>query len=936
MRDKLVNANIRKRGRMMNNVLASSPDFLAGHVLLGLVARPQYVKTSPSIRYNPQLQMALTSGTKLGPYDIQSLLGSGGMGEVYRAHDARLDRIVAIKVLPTSYSADAERLQRFVQEARSAAALNHPNILSIFDIGEERGAPYIVSELLEGQTLRERIRNGPLSSRKAIDYALQVARGLAAAHEKGIVHRDLKPENLFLTNDDRVKILDFGLAKLTRPETDANAEAPTVQVNTEPGQIMGTAGYMSPEQVRGKPADQRADIFAFGSILYEMLSGQRAFRGETPADTMSAILKEEPAELSETARNVPPAVERMVRHCLEKNPAQRFQSAGDLAFNLEALTDSSVAGKTSAQTAIGQSATAQTGISVATPAGKEGGASRRKLRELAGALILAGLMAAVGWWLGRGSGRASLPDYQPITFRTGSIGNARFTPDGSIVYSASWDGGDRQLYMGHTDDHGARELGVKDAELLSISKSGELAVRLNTASLGGYAQAGTLARVPLSGGTPREVLDNVQDADWAADGESMAVVRYVPENGHWRLEYPIGRVLFDGINWISHPKISPDGKWVAFADHQNTSGDDEGSIAVIGSDSKDNDKEKILSSGWTTLQGIVWSPAGNEIWFTSSNIGSAGNPRAVTLSGKMRTITNVPGGMWLEDVRNGVALIVTHRQRIGIRGMPPAGKQERELGWFGWSILRDITPDGRKVLFDEEGDGGGPNYTVFLRDTDGSPPVRIGEGASLAISPDAKWAITQPANGGPLSLVPTGAGEARQLTHDKVSYQGVRWLAGGRELLASGIEAGHGVRDYLIELNSGNSKAITPEGVGGAEPSPDGRSTAVLGPDGKWGIWPLNGSGLRLIPGLDSNYRVSGWSPDGASLYAVSTRQREKIRSVYQVNTVTGKMDLWKTFGEDLAARAVSRGSYLSGDGGAYAYLYAQTLSQVYVVRGMK
>src|ERR1700674_2559963 len=845
--------------------------------------------------------MALTSGTRLGPYDIQSLLGAGGMGEVYRARDSRLDRVVAIKILPTSYSADAERLQRFVQEARAAAALNHPNILSIFDIGEQGGSPYIVSELLEGQTLRERIRSGPLSSRKAIDYALQVARGLAAAHEKGIVHRDLKPENLFLTNDDRVKILDFGLAKLTRPETGAGAEAPTAQVNTEPGQIMGTVGYMSPEQVRGKAADHRSDIFSFGSILYEMLSGQRAFRGETPADTMSAILKEEPAELSETTRSVPPALERMVRHCLEKSPARRFQSAGDLAFDLEALTDSSAvssaAGKTGAPSAIAEAAISEA-ISEKTTAQKREIASRRQLFGLAGALGLAAAMMGVGWWLGRGSGGAPLPEYQPITFRTGSIGNARFSPEGSIVYSASWDGGEHQLFMGRTDDHGARELGLKDAELLAISKSGELAVRLNGVSPGGYAQAGTLARVPLSGGAPREVLDNVQDADWAPDSENMAVVRYIPENGHWRLEFPIGKVLLDGINWISHPKISPDGKWVAFADHQNANGDDEGSIAVIASDGTGS--EKILSSGWSTLQGVVWSPRGDEIWFTSSNTGNAGNPRAVTPSGKVRTITNVPGGMWLQDVRNGVALTVTHQRRIGIRGMPPGGKEERALGWFGWSILSDLTPDGRKVLFDEEGDGGGPNYTVFLRDTDGSPPVRIGEGVSLAVSPDAKWVITQPAKGGPLSLVPTGAGQTRQLTHDNVSYQRVRWLAGGKELLASGIEAGHGARDYVIELSNGNSRPITPEGVGGVVPSPDGRSTAVVGQDGKWGIWPLDGGGLRLIPGLDSNYRVSGWSPDGQTVYAVS-RRREKIGNVYRVNTGTGKMELWRTFGEGWA-----------------------------------
>jgi WD40 repeat protein len=881
--------------------------------------------------------MTLASGTKLGPYDIQSLLGSGGMGEVYRGWDSRLNRVVAIKVLPASYSADADRLKRFMQEARAAAALNHPNILSIFDIGEERGAPYIVSELLEGQTLRDRIRSGPLSGRKAIDYALQVARGLAAAHEKGIVHRDLKPENLFLTNDDRVKILDFGLAKLTRPETDAGADAATVQVNTEPGQVMGTAGYMSPEQVRGKAADHRSDIFSFGSILYEMLSGQRAFRGETPADTMSAILKEEPAELSETARNVPPALERIVRHCLEKSPAQRFQSTGDLAFNLEALTDSSAVTSAQGSVAGRTGALAESPISETTITQQRVVAPRRKPLGLAVALGLAALTMAMGWWLGRSSSRAHLAEYQPITFRTGAIGNARFTPDGSIVYSASWDGGENQLYIGRADDHGARELGVKDAEILSISKSGELAVRLNSANLGGYARTGTLARVPLSGGAPREVLDNVQDADWAADGENMAVVRYLPENGHWRLEYPIGRVLFDGINWISHPKISPDGKWIAFADHQNPTGDDEGTLAVIGSDGKENNKEKILSSGWTTLQGVSWSPAGDEIWFTASNSGNAGNPHAVTLSGKLRTITNVPGGMWLQEVRNGLALAVTHHRRIGIRGLPPGGKDERELGWFGWSILSDLTPDGRKVLFDEEGDGGGPNYTVFLRDTDGSPPVRIGEGVSLAVSPDAKWVITQPAKGGPLSLVPTGAGEAKQLTHDNVSYQRVRWLSGNRQLLASGIEAGHGARDYLIELTNGNSKPITPEGVGGVEPSPDGRSTVVRGPDGKFGIWPLDGSGLRPIPGLDATYRVRGWSPDGTSLYVISTRQREKTQTVYRLNTVTGTMEPWKTLGEPLAAGAVSGGgSYRSGEGGAYVYLYVQTLSQVYVVRGMR
>jgi Tol biopolymer transport system component len=861
--------------------------------------------------------MALTSGMKLGPYEIQSLVGAGGMGEVYRAHDSRLDRTVAIKVLPASFSADRERLQRFAQEARAAAALNHPNILSIFDIGEEQGAPYVVSELLEGETLGERLRTGALPIRRVIDYATQVARGLAAAHEKGIVHRDLKPENLFLTRDGRVKILDFGLAKLTRPESqDGSGDAPTVQVATEAGVVMGTAGYMSPEQVRGKSADHRSDIFAFGAILYEMIASKRAFHGETAADTMSAILKEEAPELSETAHHVPPGLERIVRHCLEKHPTQRFQSAGDLAFDLEALTEVSAASKSGAQ-AVQQ-------------ARSEG--LRRRVPVVAGVIALAAATLAAGWWLGRHSGAIPPAEYQQITFRTGSIGNARFTPDGSIVYSASWDGGDNQMYMARTNENGSRELGLKDAELLSISKNGELAIRLNTAFYGGYARTGTLARVPLSGGTPREVLDNVQDAEWATNGESMAVVRFVPENHHWRLEYPVGHVLLDTINWVSHPNISPDGKWIAFADHENPGGDDEGSVAVIDM----LGHEKKLASGFVSVEGVQWSPNGDEIWFTATRTGSATNLRGVTLAGKERTIANVPGGMWLEDLRNGVALMITHQQRLGIRGMPPGGKQERELGWFGWSIARDISRDGKKILFEEEGEGGGPNYTVFLRDTDGSPPVRIGEGLSGAISPDGKWVITKPAKGGALNLVPTGAGEARQLTHDNISYGSVRYLPDGKQLLASGIEPGHGARDYLIDLADGNAKAITAEGVTGTQLSPDGRSIAVVGPDGKRGIWPMDSSGFRPIPGFDSKYAVIGWTPDQTSLYAVSNQLRDRFAKVYRVNLTTGKMEFWKTFGEGLPAGSYAGAPNFSSEGSAYAYVYNQILSEAYVVKGLR
>src|SRR5271167_2716265 len=406
--------------------------------------------------------MNLTPGTKLGPYEIVSLLGAGGMGEVYRARDSRLRRDVAIKVLPQALSLDAERMRRFEQEALATAALNHPNILAVFDIGTNEGSPWVVSELLEGETLRERLRSGSIVVRRTLDYALQIAHGLAAAHEKGIIHRDLKPDNLFVTKDGRVKILDFGLAKLTQVDPGSNPSMATATHGTEAGLVMGTAGYMSPEQVRGMTLDPRSDIFSFGAILYEMLSGKRAFHGDTPADTMSAILKEEPPELSETNRNVSPALERIVQHCLEKNPESRFHSASDIAFDLEHL--SGLSGST-ARVAAAEAA-------VQPP--------RRLLIGLAAGLAVACAVYGLGWLTGKSGSRAPQAEYQQITFRTGSIGNARFTPDGSIVYSASWEGGDNQLYMSRTDDPGSRELGIKDAELLSISKSGELAVRLKT------------------------------------------------------------------------------------------------------------------------------------------------------------------------------------------------------------------------------------------------------------------------------------------------------------------------------------------------------------------------------------------------------------------------------------------------------------------------
>jgi eukaryotic-like serine/threonine-protein kinase len=861
--------------------------------------------------------MALTPGTKLGPYEIKSQVGAGGMGEVYRARDTRLGRDVALKILPESFSRDSDRLRRFEQETQAVAALNHPNIVAIYDVGHFESAPFLVSELLEGESLRAVINRGPIPQRKVIEYAVQVANGLAAAHDKGIVHRDLKPENLFVCRDGRVKILDFGLAKLAGRSAGEPDGATMTSSHTAAGVVMGTASYMSPEQVRGESVDARTDMFAFGAVLFEMLSGKRAFQRDTPPETMTAILRDDVPEVTNIQPPISPALDRIVRRCLEKSPDHRFQSAKDLAFALESLSQISSSTSTGAQSAVASS--------------KSG--ARRKLILAAAGIVAATALFGVGWWIGRAGGAAPPPEYRQITFRTGSVGNARFAPDGSIVYSAAWQGAPQQLYISRVGDNGSSELGLKNAELLSISKNGELAVRLNSVYHSGYARYGTLARLPLSGGSPREVLENVQNAEWAADGQSMAIVRYVPENSHWRLEYPIGKVLLDTINWISDPRISPDGKSVAFADHEVPGGDDRGSIAIIGPDGR----EKKLSSGWESVEGIQWSPSGDELWFGGSDSGASNQLRAVTLGGKVRSIANVPGGMWFEDLRDGQALMITHQQRVDIRGLPPGGKQEIDLSWLGWSELRDISRDGKKILFEEEAEGGGPNYSVFLRDTDGSPPVRIGEGLAGAISPDGKWVSTHPQKNGIITLVPTGAGESRQLTHDNITYVGERYMPDGKHLLAMGIEQGHGARDYMIDLDNGNSTPLTPEGVTGLVLSSDGRSIAVNSPDGKIGIWTIGGSAVRPVPDLASPQQPIAWTPDAQSLYVFSRAIAKTDGEVERVNIATGKREPWKVFGNQLQAGVESVGPpHFSSDMTAYAYIYSTTLSEAYVVKGFK
>ncbi len=858
--------------------------------------------------------MALTSGAKLGPYEIQSPLGAGGMGEVYVAHDARLNREVAIKILPASFSTDPDRLQRFAQECRAAAALNHPNILSIFDIGEDRGTPYVVSELLEGETLRDRLRGGALSSRKAIEYARQVASGLAAAHEKGIVHRDLKPENIFITHDGRVKILDFGLAKFTRPEVDDSGEAPTQQIATDAGTVMGTVGYMAPEQVRGKAADARADIFALGAILYEMLSGKRAFHGDSPVDTMSAILKEDPPELSETNRNASPALERIVRHCLEKNPAERFQSARDVAFNLEALTDISTSSRSGPQAVRLEEKSAR--------------ARRWLLPVLCGLLLLA---SWAGIYRLARRGAAANPTFHEVTFRNGTIWDARFAPDGqTIIYGAAWDGLPQEIFSTRFDSTDSRTVGLPPAQILSISSKGEMAICLHPTPFAHFTQTGTLARVALAGGAPREVLDNVMWADWTPDGQSLAIIRPAP-GVLSHLEYPVDKVIYEPKGWVSHVRFSPDGGSIAIADH--VPGGDDGRVVIL--DVHGN--PKVSSSFYSSVEGLAWSPNGKEVWFSAVPGESARSIYGMDFAGKERLIYRAPGGLTMHDVsRAGLVLLTADKTRLGMFALAPGETHERSLSWFDWSLLADMSADGKTVLFSETGEAVGTNYSVFLRKTDGSPAIRLGEGGFGALSPDGKWVVAEAGNPAKLTLLPTGVGEPRQLSDDKSDHFNAAWMPDGKSIVYGSAEPGHGRRVYVLSIDPGSvPRAVTPEGTGGSLVTPDGKYLLATNGKHEYSLYPIAGGDPQKV-----NFVVA---PDEFVLRffdggkSVLVRTRTVPAKIMQVELATGRRQAFKEIVPADPAGAQSIPSMrFSEDGKSYAYSLGRFLSDLYVVDGLK
>jgi eukaryotic-like serine/threonine-protein kinase len=861
----------------------------------------------------------LSAGQRLGPYEILAPLGAGGMGEVFRARDTRLGRDVAIKVLPASFASDAERLRRFEQEARTIAALNHPNILAIYDIGTHDCAPFLVTELLEGETLRERLRGGPLAVRKALDVAVQAAHGVAAAHEKGIVHRDLKPANIFLTSDSRVKILDFGLAKLAErggsgiSETQSPTRTAEAQAQTEAGVVLGTAGYMSPEQVRGKPADARSDIFALGTILYEMLSGQRAFEKDSSADTMAAILKEEPPELSGEGKKIAPAVERIVRHCLEKNPAERFQSARDLAFDLEVLS--------------GLSTTSATALAAA----KSG--SRKWIAPAAAAIVL--IVVATGSFIA-GEWKERAPGFQvarfiQLNYQPEAVFNARFAPDGAtVVFSAAPEGNIPQLFVHRPDYPAPQPIGLPGTALLSISSRGELAVLTGARNIRHNVFTGTLARMELGGGAAREILQDVQSADWAPDGSGLAIIREV--GGKSRVEYPIGTVLFETAGYVSDLRFSPRGDQIAFFEHPFRY-DDRGSIDVVDLQSH----KKVLSKGYQGEEGLAWEKDGDTIYFGAQRGGESNYLiRAVTLAGKARDVLSGAEALWIFDTnREGNFLATENTHGWRLMSLAPGAKAERDLSWLDASDRLQLSPDGQWLLFTDY--TGGSNYALLLRRTDGSPVVRLGEGAAMGLSPDGAWALSLVPGPPPqLVLYPTGAGERRVLDRGNIeNYDSAQFFPDGKRVLACGNEPGHAPRCYLQDISGGPLRPVTPEGTRSALVFPDGQSILVQGPEGNYSIYPLTGGSGQPVLRLAPEDIVIRSSADGRS--ALVFRTSEIPARVERVDLSTGRRTPVRELAPADRAGVLNISHIaVAENGSAYAYSYYRNLSGLTVIEGAK
>jgi serine/threonine protein kinase len=846
---------------------------------------------------------SLSPGDRLGPYEIVGFIGKGGMGEVYRAHDARLDRDVALKILLRS-PLQPEYIARFSREARAAGSLNHPNIVAVYDVDTQGGVPYVVTELLEGETLRERLDRGSVPFRRAAEFGVQIAQALDAAHARGIWHRDVKPANVFVTKDGRVKLLDFGLAKLDDAVERTGSDDPTVE-NTREGIALGTAGYMSPEQVLGRTVDHRTDIFALGAVLYEMFTGRRAFHRQSSVQTMTAILQDDPVDPLALNPSLPSAAAVVVRRCLEKDPEERFQSARDLAFDLQQLRD-----PTSSTQTLGK---APTNV-------------RRRLlwAGVAAALVIQSGALAVVW-----RRTTSAPAFEQLTFSRGRIGGARFASDAqAVVYSETRQGNTPEVWrIDLADSPASRALGFPLGSDVLAARAGEIALSARRRFVLGERFVGTLALAPMVGGSPHDVAENIEDADWDRSGEQLATVRSTGDVGgpSW-LEYG-GRTLHKTSGSLRFVRVSPDGRWIAFLEDPVGRGL-AGTVSIV--DTATGNVRR-LTEEFAFARGLAWSSDGREIWFTAGQVGSDRSLRAIDLAGLQRVILDAPGSLTIWDIApDGRVLMTRDEERRAIVGQAPGEAAEREMSWLDDSALADLSNDGRLLLFRDR-------FGIYLRATTGSPPVHLGltDGFPDDLSPDGKLALATSQSGRQLLLVPTGTGATREIpAHGIEGYNGAQFLSEGR-ILFRGRERGTNERSYIQDLDGGTPRPITPENTRVLAISADGEWGAATGPGQGVSLWPLNGGPPRDVPGSEAGDRPVAWTADGRSLWMF--RRGEVPAPVYRLDTTTGRRELWKNLVPPDPAGVYSIIEFrITPSGDAYFYSYTRLLSQLYLVRGLK
>jgi predicted Ser/Thr protein kinase len=840
------------------------------------------------------------------------------MGEVYRARDERLGRDVAIKVLPAEVASDPERLKRFEKEARSASALNHANIVTVYDIGTTDGTSWIAMERVEGETLRKVLAAGPLPLKKLLAVATQIAEGLSKAHDTGIVHRDLKPENVMVTKEGTVKILDFGLAKLVEPagESGELTRSPTVSAGTSAGVVVGTVGYMSPEQALGEPLDFRSDQFAFGSILYEMATGKRAFLRKSAPETMTAIIREEPEPLASAAPETPVPLRWVVERCLAKDREERYAATKDLARDLARLREGLTEGSLS-------------GTVIAAPASAVPGRRRRIAALAAVAALVVG--AAIGVVATRGR-RQGPTTYRPVSFHRGSIGGARFAPDGkTILYSAAWDGKPPQLFSTRVDSTESTTLPFPSANLLSISAAGKLAIFV----LHGRDRA-AIAEVPLAGGAPRELVasDQVSDlqfaqslADYSPGDNRLAVVR------DDQLEFPVGKVLVPSSDTtgIVGLRFSPDGRSIAFIEAQ---GRDNFALGVVDL----SGKKTILSKDWEIVTSVAWHPGTGELWFSGRKRGvgiGVVELRAITVSGRERLVTQSPQLLIVEDIaQDGRVLARSDDWPETMMCLAPGASRESDLTWLDFSQSEALSEDGQDVLFLEGGAGAGAAGGVYLRKTDGATPaVRLGDGWSkVDLSPDKKWVVQVFPDR--LVLLPVGPGEPKTIQDKDFRYINGAWFPDSQRLLLVASASGHGTRLYERDVAGGPPRPITPEGVRAPHLLPDGKRVVASGAKGERFLYPIDGGEPRPLPGLRENEGIRGFDAKGENAYVVSG---ERSLRIDRLELATGK----RTFFREIApADPTGVGSIssvqITPDGKSYCYSFMRGLSRLYVVDGLR